>query len=192
MQHCLNQLTDMPPLKLLSIVLMKQLTTQHLPQAEIIGASCLCGEPSQCVFFYLLHFITTWPEIANLITDYFVLSKVYTDGGGKRYLYHGLSDCTGNNPLPKARGLSPRAGGRNVIILLHIRFHVKQFKYYKASTGNILLDQHRDNVNQRWFSGGSKEESRLVHLRLLYYTLTHFEITCIFLCRKCTFKCTAR
>ena len=70
----------MPALKILSVVLMKQLTTQHLPQAEIISASCLCGEPLQCVFFYLLHFITTLSEIANFIIEYFMLSKVYTDG----------------------------------------------------------------------------------------------------------------
>ena len=30
-------------------------------------------------------------------------------------IYHGLSECTGDNQLVKARELSPRIGGQNVV-----------------------------------------------------------------------------
>ena len=61
-------------------------------------------------------------ETAKLSTKYYILTKVYTDTeGGIKYLYHGLSACTGNNPLAKARGLSPRTGGQTAVYLLHSR-----------------------------------------------------------------------
>ena len=58
------------------------------------------------------------PYIAKFNVQYFILSKVYIDeggggaeGGGIK-LYYGLSACTGDNSLAKARGLSPRTGGQ--------------------------------------------------------------------------------
>ena len=54
-------------------------------------------------------------EIANFSTKYFILSKVYIDEGGIKHLYHGLSACTEDNPLAKARGLSPRTGGQTIV-----------------------------------------------------------------------------
>ena len=41
-------------------------------------------------------FISPFPEITNLSTKYFKLSMVYTDTDGMKYLYHGLSSCTGD------------------------------------------------------------------------------------------------
>ena len=55
------------------------------------------------------------PEIANYSVKKFILSKVYTDEGGVKYLYPDLSACTGDNPLAKARGLSPRTGGQTMV-----------------------------------------------------------------------------
>ena len=57
------------------------------------------------------------PESANSSTKYVVLSKVYTNEGGVKLLNRGLSACTGDNPLAKARGLSPRTGGQNMVRL---------------------------------------------------------------------------
>ena len=62
-----------------------------------------------------LHFIPHLPEIANFSTKYFILSKVHTDESGIKYLHHGLSACTGDNPLAKNRGLSPRTGGQTMV-----------------------------------------------------------------------------
>ena len=45
------------------------------------------------------------PEIANFGTKCSVLSKVYNAEGGVKYLYHGLSTYTGDNPLAKAHGI---------------------------------------------------------------------------------------
>ena len=36
--------------------------------------------------------------IGALRVKYFILSKVYTDEGGMKYLYHGLSTYMGDNP----------------------------------------------------------------------------------------------
>ena len=44
-----------------------------------------------------------------------MLNKVYTDEGGIKWLYHGLSACTEDNPLAKARGSSPRTGGQTMV-----------------------------------------------------------------------------
>ena len=39
-----------------------------------------------------------------------------------KYLYHGLSTCTGDNPLAKARGLSPHTGGTNHSFTITYRY----------------------------------------------------------------------
>ena len=54
-------------------------------------------------------------HIANFSTKYFILSKVFTDEGEIRLLYHGLSTCVGDNPLTKAHGLSPRTGRLTIV-----------------------------------------------------------------------------
>ena len=59
--------------------------------------------------------IPPFPEIANFSMRYFMLSKVYTDEGSTIKLYHGLSACTGDNPLAKARVLSPRTGRQTMV-----------------------------------------------------------------------------
>ena len=41
--------------------------------------------------------------------------EIYTDKGRIKKLYHGLSTCTGDNPLAKARGLTPRTGGQTMV-----------------------------------------------------------------------------
>ena len=41
------------------------------------------------------------PETANLSKKYFILSKVYSEEGGIKKLYYGLSTCMGDNPLAK-------------------------------------------------------------------------------------------
>ena len=41
------------------------------------------------------------PETANLSKKYFILSKVYSEEGGIKKLYCGLSTCMGDNPLAK-------------------------------------------------------------------------------------------
>ena len=53
-------------------------------------------------------------ENANFSMIYFAMGKVCTDKGSIKQLYHGLSACTGDNPLAKARGLSPRTGGQTM------------------------------------------------------------------------------
>ena len=45
---------------------------------------------------------TPLPEIANFISKYFMLSKVYTDEGGAKYLYNGWSAYVGDNLLVQA------------------------------------------------------------------------------------------
>ena len=59
--------------------------------------------------------VTRLPEIAKFCKQYFILSKIYADEGGIKLLYHGLSACTGDNPLAKARGLYPRTGGQTML-----------------------------------------------------------------------------
>ena len=46
---------------------------------------------------------------------YFILSKVYTDEGGTKKLYHGLPACTRDNPQAKACELSPHTGGQTTV-----------------------------------------------------------------------------
>ena len=51
-----------------------------------------------------------YSTITNFSTKLLIICKVYTGVGGIKYIYHGLSSCTGDNPLVKARGSSPRTG----------------------------------------------------------------------------------
>ena len=47
------------------------------------------------------------PVTAKYSTKYVILSKVYTDvGDGIRELFHGLTACSEDNSLAKARGLT--------------------------------------------------------------------------------------
>ena len=48
--------------------------------------------------FKLINFTPSLPEITNFSTKYFILSKVYTDAGRIRKLYHSLSKCSWINP----------------------------------------------------------------------------------------------
>ena len=59
--------------------------------------------------------IPTLAEVANFSTTHIIPSKVYADEGGIKQLYHGLSTCTGANPLAKARALFPRTCGQTVV-----------------------------------------------------------------------------
>ena len=68
----------------------------------------LCVKVISCIN----HSCQISPDLAR---NKFILIKVYTDENGMKYLYHGLSTCTGDNPLAKARGLSPRTGGQTVV-----------------------------------------------------------------------------
>ena len=54
-------------------------------------------------------------EIPNFGMKYFLMSKVHTDESFIEYFNHGLSAYTGDNPLAKACGLSPRTGGQIVV-----------------------------------------------------------------------------
>ena len=58
---------------------------------------------------------TPMPDIANFSTKYFMPRKVFSDEGGIKLLKHGLSACTGDNPLAKARRLSPRTDGQTML-----------------------------------------------------------------------------
>ena len=51
----------------------------------------------------------------NLARNIIILSKVYTNKGDIKQLYHGLSACTRDDPLAKARGLSPRTDGQTMV-----------------------------------------------------------------------------
>ena len=66
-----------------------------------------------------LYIVIPLPEGATISMTYFSQSNGYTDEGGIKSLYHGLSACSGNHPLAKARGLSPRTGGQTMVELLH-------------------------------------------------------------------------
>ena len=55
------------------------------------------------------------PDVTNFSTKYFLLSKLFTDEGCIKLLYHGLYACTGHNSLAKARGLSPHTGGQTMV-----------------------------------------------------------------------------
>ena len=79
----------------------------------------LIGPVHQNDIIYLdfISIIPPLPEIANLSMKYFTLSKVNTDKSDIKqlYMYHGLSTCMGDNPLAKARGLSPRTGRQTMV-----------------------------------------------------------------------------
>ena len=53
---------------------------------------------------------TTYHTLTNISMKYIVMYKVYTDVGGIKIVILCLSTCTQDNPLAKARGLSPRTG----------------------------------------------------------------------------------
>ena len=44
------------------------------------------------------------PDISKFSTNYFILSKGYTDEAGVKYLYPELSTCAEDYPLPKTPG----------------------------------------------------------------------------------------
>ena len=48
-------------------------------------------------------------------TKYHVVYKVYTGVGGIKKIIPCLSTCTYDNPLAKARGLSPLTGGQAMV-----------------------------------------------------------------------------
>ena len=51
----------------------------------------------------------------KISTKIFPMSTAYTDKCGIKQLYHRLSACTEDNPLDKARGLSPRTDGQTMV-----------------------------------------------------------------------------
>ena len=71
--------------------------------------------PEFSVQYFIL--IPLSPANENFDKKYFAMCKVYTDEDGIKYLYHGLSTCTEDNPLAhlKACGLSPRTGGQTMV-----------------------------------------------------------------------------
>ena len=71
--------------------------------------SLMLGKPRISLVIPLLQ------DNANFSMKYFAMGKVCTDKGSIKQLYHGLSACTGDNPLAKARGSSPRTGGQTMI-----------------------------------------------------------------------------
>ena len=70
--------------------------------------------PLMSYFFLILYQLLTspLPKIANFCTKYFIQQDLHYEGGIKQ-LYHGLSACTGDNSLAKARALSPGTGEKN-------------------------------------------------------------------------------
>ena len=52
---------------------------------------------------------------------YLITDNVYIDLGGTslKYLYHGLSTCTADNQLAKARGSSLHTGGQTIASVHH-------------------------------------------------------------------------
>ena len=73
-------------------------------------------------------------------TRYFVMCKVYTGHHGTSMIKHGLCNCTVNNPLAKARGLSLHTGAQTMLYLSHeidmsvesLSFESKQFQQCKG------------------------------------------------------------
>ena len=57
-------------------------------------------------------FVSHFPDTQIFSTKYPVTCKVYTEYHATSTIEHGLSACTVNNPLAKARGLSLRIGGQ--------------------------------------------------------------------------------
>ena len=51
------------------------------------------------------------------------MCKVYTGFHGTSEIQHGLCACTVNNPLAKARVLSPRTGAQTMLHLSHNSYH---------------------------------------------------------------------
>ena len=68
-----------------------------------------------------VYILPSLPKIAIFNTKYFILSKVYTDTGGVQRFVR----LYGDNPLAKARGLSPGTAGQTVLYyyLSDIRVH---------------------------------------------------------------------
>ena len=68
------------------------------------------------------------------------MCKVYTDEGGIKLLYHGLSACTGDNPLTKAPDY------------LHVQADKPWYDYYIAFEAGKRLhqDQGQFRCHQIW------------------------------------------
>ena len=64
--------------------------------------------------------VMIYTTITNFSTKYLVTCKLYTVVDGIKKVIPCLSICTEDNPLAKARGLSPRIGGQAMDKLLHI------------------------------------------------------------------------
>ena len=62
----------------------------------------------------------------------------------EKLLSHGFSACTGDNPLAKARGSSPRKDGQTVIQLLLLKSQL-----------NVLVNYLSDN-NEMYYSSSYK------------------------------------
>ena len=63
-----------------------------------------------------IHNYTTLARQHKLQHEIFLNDKAFTGEGGIKYLYHGLSICTGDNPLAKACELYPHIGRHNYIL----------------------------------------------------------------------------
>ena len=72
-------------------------------------------------------------------TRYSVMCKVYTGYCGTSEIEHGLCDCTFDNPLAKARGLSLRTGAQTMLYLSHILKTVLRQKLHSSSKCMALL-----------------------------------------------------
>ena len=53
-------------------------------------------------------------DVASFSMKYFILSKVYSDEGGLKSLYHGLPTCMEDNPRALVSGLSKT--GRQTVV----------------------------------------------------------------------------
>ena len=78
--------------------------------------------------FTCLHF-TTIHRSPNFRTRYSVMCKVYTGYCGTSKIEHGLCACTVDNPLAKARGLSPPYRRTNHA-LSPICFRLRQYQFH--------------------------------------------------------------
>ena len=82
----------------------------------------------------------------NFSTKYLLMCKGYTNVGGIKWLYHGLSTSTGDNPFVKAPGLSPRTGGQTAL-----RNPVEQNKKQQQMNKKIIkkqpIEQQQTNKN---------------------------------------------
>ena len=68
-------------------------------------------------FFSHIKTCTTIHRYPIFSTRYSVICKVYTGYCGTSEIEHGLCTCTIDNPLAKARGLSPRTGAQTMLYL---------------------------------------------------------------------------